>query len=64
MKNEYGFEDMTEEQFDGCLTESDFYPPSDDRKLKSNVKDIIDGDNFTDYCAYIFDLLDEEEYYD
>lgn len=46
-----------------CLTEVDFYPPSDNRVWKSGVKDIYGGDNFGDYCEYIFGLLDEEEYY-
>lgn len=46
------------------LVEQDFYPPFDDRVLKSNVEDIVGGDNFADYCEYIFDLLEEEEYYD
>jgi hypothetical protein len=46
------------------LTEESFYPPSDNRYLKSYVKDINGGDNFADYCEYIFELLEEEEYYD
>ena len=46
------------------LTEKDFYPPSDDRVLTSNVEDIEDGDNFADYCKEFFDLLEEEEYFD
>lgn len=49
---------------DSCLKERDFYPPLDDRVLKSNVKDIEGGDNFADYCKYIFEILDEEEYWD
>ncbi len=47
-----------------CLTEQDFYPPEDNRVLESYVQDIYGGDNFSDYCSYIFDVLDEEEYYD
>ena len=47
-----------------CLTEQDFYPPEDNRVLKSYVQDIYGGDNFSDYCRYIFSVLDEEEYYD
>jgi hypothetical protein len=31
MDNKYDFDDITDEQFDGCLTEVDFYPPSDNR---------------------------------
>lgn len=46
------------------LTEIDFYPPSDDRVWGSNIEDIEGGDNFVDYCEYIFDLLDEEGYYE
>lgn len=64
MNNKYHFEDFTDEQYNRCLTEVDFYPPSDNRYLKSNVRNIAGGDNFADYCEYIFELLDEEEYYD
>lgn len=69
MKNEYSFDDitfddMTDEQYSKCLTEADFYPPADNRTLKSNVKDIYNGDNFADYCEYIFDLLEEEGCYE
>lgn len=46
------------------LTEEDFYPPSDDRVFKSYIDDIRDGDNFFDYCKYIFDIFDEEDYWD
>lgn len=46
------------------LTESDLYPPLDNRAWESYVEDIDGGDNFVDYCEYIFDLLEEEEYYD
>ena len=46
------------------LTESDFYPPADDRVLESYIEDIEDGDNFVDYCKYIFKLYEEECYYD
>lgn len=53
-----------EEQQYPILTEEDFYPPVDDRTFDSYIEDIEDGDNFADYCEYIFELLDEEEYYD
>lgn len=49
---------------DRCLKESDFYPPSDNRVLKSYVKDIYGGDNFADYCEDFFSFLEEEGYYD
>lgn len=46
------------------LTENDISFSSDDRVWTSNVEDIEDGDNFADYCEYIFNLLDEEEYFE
>ena len=46
------------------LTEADFYPPSDDRTLESYIEDIEDGENFAGYCEYIFELLEEEGYYE
>lgn len=46
------------------LTEDDFNQSFDNRVLKSNVEDIKGGDNFTDYCSYIFKLYEEEGYYD
>lgn len=65
MNNKYNFDNITDEQYyNRCLTEADFYPPSDNRCLKSNVKNIAGGDNFADYCEYIFDLLEEEGYYE
>lgn len=41
------------------LSEEDFYPPADDRVLKSGVSDIVNGDNFVDYSEYIFDMTEE-----
>lgn len=52
-----------EEQQYLILTEEDFYPPVDDRTFDSYIEDVEDGDNFADYCEYIFELLDEEDYY-
>lgn len=49
---------------DGCITEEDFYQLSDDRVWTSNIEDVDGGDNFADYCEYIFRLYEEEEYYD
>ena len=63
-KNKYDFSDLLQEGRCNYLTEADFYPPSDNRILKSNVEDIVGGDNFADYCKYIFDIIEEEEYYD
>lgn len=49
---------------DDCLMEESFYPPLDNRYLTSYVYDINDGDNFADYCQYIFELLEDEDYYE
>ena len=49
---------------DFCLSEIDFYPPSDSRVLKSFIEDIDDGYNYADYCRDFFELLDEEDYYE
>ena len=46
------------------LSEKDFYPPEDTRVLHSGVDDIIGGDNFVDFTTDIFDIYDEEEYFD
>ena len=45
---------------DNPLTEEDFYPPPDERYLKSGVKDIRDGDSFEEYATYFFDEYGEE----
>ncbi len=49
---------------DFCLEESDFCPPPDDRVWKTNIEDIEGGDNFADFCAEFFKMLDEEGYWD
>lgn len=46
------------------LTESDFYPPSDDRFLETYIEDIDGGDNFAEYCEYIFEIYEDEGYYE
>ena len=46
------------------ITEADFYPQSDNRVMQSYILDIRNGDNFADYCEYIFDLYEEEGYWD
>ena len=62
--DKYNFDDILAEQNVTELTEQDFYTTSDDRYLESCVEDIDGGDNFADYCEYIFELLEEEGYYD
>lgn len=47
-----------------CLSKKDFYVSCDDRKLESYIEDIEDGDNFEDYCKYIFNLYKEEGYWE
>ena len=54
---------ILDNQYDD-LSEVDFYPPSDNRVLKSNIADIEGGDNYADYCKYIFKIYEEEGYYD
>lgn len=60
----YNLDNILDEQYIDCLTEVSFYPPSDSRYLESYVEDIDGGDNFASYCEYIFELLEEEGYYD
>lgn len=62
--DKYDFSDILAEQDVTELTEQDFYTTSDDRFLESYVENIDGGDNFADYCEYIFELLEEEGYYD
>ena len=61
---DYMWENQVWTDDDFCLEESDFYPPPDDRVWKSNIEDIEGGDNFADFCAEFFKMLDEEEYWD
>ena len=46
------------------LTDSDFYPPSDDRVLRSYIRDVCEDNNFREYAEYIYDLYEEENYYE
>jgi hypothetical protein len=62
--DKYNLDDILNERYADCITEYDFYPPTDNRTVKSYVSDINGGDNFADYCKYMFDLLEEEGYYD
>ena len=63
VQNEQDF-DRLDYMYNTVLREQDFYPPPDDRVLKSYIDDIDGGDNFADYCEYIFELLDEEDYFE
>lgn len=45
------------------LTEESFYPPADKRELKSLIRDLY-YDTFSDYAEYIFDLYEEENWYE
>lgn len=51
-------------KYNYMLKEQDFYPPTDNRTWKSNIRDIAGGDNFADFCKDFFELLDEEEYFE
>lgn len=68
MNNKYRYDytlnSFIDEQRENYLTEEDFYPPQDNRYWKSYVEDINGGDNFADYCRYIFKVCEEEGYYD
>lgn len=48
--------------FDDGLEETEQY--SDNRVWKSNIYDIVGGDNFADFCEEFFETLDEEEYWE
>lgn len=63
-KDKFDFDDLLQEENCDYLTEEDFYPPSDDRFWISCIEDIEGGDNFAEYCEYIFELLEEEGYYE
>ena len=51
---------------DNYLLERNFYLSYniDERTWKSNVEDIKGGDNFADYCEYIFKVLEDEGDFD
>lgn len=46
------------------LSEKDFYPPEDNRVLKSGIKNICHGDNYNDFLQEYNELCQEEEIYD
>jgi hypothetical protein len=46
------------------LVEEDFYPAHDNRTLQSYIRDVRGGDSFEEYAEYIFDLYEEEGYYE
>lgn len=60
----YWSDEFTSTYDNTYLTEEDFYPPIDNRVWKSNVDDIDEEDNFVNYCSYIFELLDEYDYFE
>lgn len=49
--------------YNEVLTEEDFYPPQDDRVLKTNIRDSYYGE-FEEYSEYIYDLYESEDYYE
>lgn len=46
------------------LTEKSFYPPADTRTLHSLIEDIGEGNNYLEYAEYIYDLYEEEGFYE
>lgn len=62
MNDKYKFDDVLREQFYEQDDNSNLLV--DNRVLKSYVEDIDGGDNFADYCEYIFNLYEEEDYYE
>lgn len=45
------------------LSEEDFYPPMDDRILKTNIEEVYKGE-FAEYTEEIYDLYESEDYYE
>ena len=43
------------------LSEEDFYPPEDNRKLSSGIKDIDSTNNFEQFTSEFFELCEYEE---
>lgn len=60
VSQEIPFQDVHLLLQDNLLTEEAFYPPPDERCLKSGVEDIRDGDCFEEYITYFFDEYGEE----
>lgn len=60
-ENELNME-LNEKDF--YLKDSDFYPPVDTRTLHSLIEDIGEGDNYLEYAEYIYNLYEEEGYYE
>lgn len=52
---------LTEKDF--YLKDSDFYPPADNRTLDIHRR-IYKGRDFEEYASYIYDLYEEEGFYE
>lgn len=61
-QNEVSETKHIEEDF--YLTEESFYPPADNRCLQSLIEDVNDEDNFIEYAKFIYDLYEDEGYYE
>lgn len=46
--------------WDGVLTEEDFYPIPDDRFHSCGVDDIPDGDNYLEFAKEFYELYEED----
>ena len=64
INNELNDNEFCLKDSDFCLKDSDFYPPSDDRVLRSYIRDVCEDNNFREYAEYIYDLYEEENYYE
>lgn len=48
---------------DYVLSEEDFYPSTDDRKIQTYIEEMYDGE-FDEYAEYIYDLYESEDYWE
>ena len=42
------------------ISEKDFYPPEDNRLYQSGINDIRNGDNFSDYVKWFYNMYENE----
>lgn len=64
LEEELNQQDFCPRTQDDYLVEFYLSANMDDRTWKSYVEDIDGGDNFAEYCEYIFKILEEEEYFE
>lgn len=72
MDNIYETQNKNKMSYNDELTEKDFYPPADNRMLHTyNIEDFEDEEEyikyikeFEEYTEYIYDLYEEEGFYE